>query len=943
MRYRYIRMCSRVVCLSLLLLQIVSFAHGQCSVPTNLALQQRSPVFLGFNNFFKYPHAKNTKELSFDWYEDRLLYCPGGTLSMSIAGQPDVSLNPVDSDPYLLPPVVRCLSGDKFILQSENGYEQKVSLDQFKCSEYPVAISYYHFEGNSPKQCSNLNGNIGVIVNLGFVIDAPAEKSLAVIQLCYEDARATTIWSHHILSPAASGRVVFKTSKNDAIRWDFEPGHVFEGLKMKKLYKACEEAEAFGRLLKDPVMEQLELKDYYGNQITDERLLQPSQIEELKDELKVAVERYIYWNTTNHADNTMLVKGHLAPRADFFYLVEERSTFFFSNALPMWHTINGGHWLEMEKWVRKLANKKECFLDVWTGGLRTMKIHGKLINLGQRLTERKMGASASVIPVVPVPEILFKIVRCQALNEAIVFLAINDPLLELDGMDAEEHIHCIKDYQLCRLLKAHWYLPDNTRKGFTYCCEYHDFINHPVAQEISIPIEQMPPDVQPLIRDASDLLRVKRNIHLTSVARTPDMAVMLSSRLAILILLAAAHCGICAEAKCRIDLNKDVTASSPLFLSIGSLEPIYPERSSPQLLTFNSGQKHLLYCPGGQITRFERTTNSSTELAKCLDGKSFSSVPYHNLEYSFDQVACSKNPSPVTRSNNRHKCSSDGVLVEIGYQVKDSGFQRTIQVCHSRNLATTSWAHSTIRGAIGGSKVFRDAGAPTFSKGQFFENVVMNKVYPRNHQVATFANIFNQDKSLVERYLPSTGPSKNYLVRGHLVARADQFYYAEQYSTYSYLNVLPMWQSVNNGNWKSVESMVRRTASVIGDLEVYTGGLGILQLSGKEIYLSHDRHDSLKLLVPVPKLLFKLAYSPTLHQALVFVTVNNPYLTDSDIRSNDLRICRQEHQSCRSTQFDKTNEGFTYCCLHEDFVSSDAANLLTLPLTLRNVAPLRLY
>ncbi|OXU27162.1 hypothetical protein TSAR_016206 [Trichomalopsis sarcophagae] len=882
-------MYSRVVCSSLLLLRIVSFAHAQCSVPTNVALHQRSPVFLGFDNFFKYPNAKSTKVLSFDWYEDRLLYCPGGILGMTITGQPDVSLNPVDSDPYLLPPVVRCLAGDKFILQTENGYEQKVTLDQFKCSEYPVAISYYHFEGNSPKQCSNVNGNIGVIVNLGFVIDAPAEKSLAVIQVCYEDARATTIWSHHILSPAATGRVVFKTSKNEPIRWDFKPGHVFEGLKMKNVYKACEEAEAFGRLLKGPVMEQLEFKDYYGNPITDERLLQPSQIEELNGELKVAVERYIYWNTTNHADNTMLVKGHLAPRADFFYLVEERSTFFFSNALPMWHTINGGHWVEMEKWLRELANKKECFLDVWTGGLRTMKIHGKLVNLGQRFTDRNMGPSASVIPVVPVPEILFKIVRCQALNEAIVFLTINDPLLELDGMDAEEPIHCIKDYQLCRQLKAHWYLPDNTRRGFTYCCEYHDFISHPLAQEISIPIEHMP------------------------------------------------------EAKCTIDLNKDVTASSPLFLSIGSLEPIYPERSSPQLLTFNSGQKHLLYCPGGQITRFDHTTNSSTELSKCLDGKSFSSVPYHNLEYSFDQVACSKNPSPVTRSNSRHKCSSDGVLVEIGYQVKDSGFQRTIQVCHSRNLATTSWAHSTIRGAIGGSKVFRDAGAPTFSKGQFFENVVMNKVYPRNHQVATFANIFNQDKSLVERYLPSTGLSKNYLVRGHLVARADQLYYAEQYSTYSYLNVLPMWQSVNNGNWKSVESTVRRTASVIGDLEVYTGGLGILQLSGKEIYLSHDRHDSSKLLVPVPKLLFKLAYSPTLHQALVFVTVNNPYLTDSDIRSNDLRICRQEHQSCRSTQFDKTNEGFTYCCLHEDFVSSDAAKLLNLPLTLRNVAPLRLY
>lgn len=160
------------------------------------------------------------------------------------------------------------------------------------------------------------------------------------------------------------------------------------------------------------------------------------------------------------------------------------------------------------------------------------------------------------------------------------------------------------------------------------------------------------------------------------------------------------------------------------------------------------------------INRFNQTTNSSSELSKCLDGKSFSSVPYHNLEYTFDQVACSKGPSPVTKSDSRQKCGSDdGVIVEIGYQVKDSGFRRTIQLCHSRNLATTSWAHSTIHAAISASKsaAIKAAGTPTFSKGQFFENVVMNKVYPQSHQVATFAKIFNQNKNLVDRYLPLTG------------------------------------------------------------------------------------------------------------------------------------------------------------------------------------------
>lgn len=66
---------------------------------------------------------------------------------------------------------------------------------------------------------------------------------------------------------------------------------------MKKIYKACEETEVFNRLLRDFVRESLQFKDYYGNPIYDERLLQPNQIEELKAELKDTVERYIYWNS----------------------------------------------------------------------------------------------------------------------------------------------------------------------------------------------------------------------------------------------------------------------------------------------------------------------------------------------------------------------------------------------------------------------------------------------------------------------------------------------------------------------------------------------------------------------------------------------------------------------------------------------------------------------
>ena len=153
-----------------------------------------------------------------------------------------------------------------------------------------------------------------------------------------------------------------------------------------------------------------------------------------------------------------------------------------------------------------------------------------------------------------------------------------------------------------------------------------------------------------------------------------------------------------------------------------------------------------------------------------------------------------------------------------------------------------------------------------------------------------------------------------------------------------------MWQSINNGNWKSVESTVRRLASLGGDLDVWTGGIDTLRLEGRQIHLARDKKNNSKWLVPVPKLLFKLVQNRGKNEALAFVTANNPYLDDGKSLPNDYKICK-EYAVCgeKFPNFKKAFEGYTYCCRHEDFFKSNKVRALKLPVDLGNAKPMTLH
>jgi len=131
--------------------------------------------------------------------------------------------------------------------------------------------------------------------------------------------------------------------------------------------------------------------------------------------------------------------------------------------------------------------------------------------------------------------------------------------------------------------------------------------------------------------------------------------------------------------------------------------------------------------------------------------------------------------------------------------------------------------------------------------------------------------------------------SLQFLSRGHLVAKADFVYGAQQRSTFWFLNVAPQWQTFNGGNWNSLEISIRNFAdSCHLDLDVYTGVHGqmtMTDINGEQqpIYLHPENA-----VIPVPKFYWKVIYDPLSKRGTAFVGLNDPFIT---LVTDDVYLC----------------------------------------------------
>ncbi|XP_023318433.1 uncharacterized protein LOC106656884 [Trichogramma pretiosum] len=149
-------------------------------------------------------------------------------------------------------------------------------------------------------------------------------------------------------------------------------------------------------------------------------------------------------------------------------------------------------------------------------------------------------------------------------------------------------------------------------------------------------------------------------------------------------------------------------------------------------------------------------------------------------------------------------------------------------------------------------------------------------------------------------------------------------YVPEGLATYTYINTVPQWNSINQHNWEIMESYVRNMATTLHkDLTVITGSYKRLHYPDektpkipKNVYLYYDKHGPQ---CPVPLATYKIVVDPTTKKGLVFVTSNDPYLLSTDI-TPEYRICTETLKLDDLAFKTIIKHGYSYVCSVKAFL-----------------------
>ncbi|XP_044262104.1 uncharacterized protein LOC123009693 [Tribolium madens] len=139
--------------------------------------------------------------------------------------------------------------------------------------------------------------------------------------------------------------------------------------------------------------------------------------------------------------------------------------------------------------------------------------------------------------------------------------------------------------------------------------------------------------------------------------------------------------------------------------------------------------------------------------------------------------------------------------------------------------------------------------------------------------------------------------------RGHLAPKADFGIKVEKDMTHFYVNAAPQWSDLNQGEWRVIESEVRKHAQ--HDWIIYTGTLGKLG-----VLKSRPKK---QLEVIIPKYFFKIVIQPNsiLPSSLVFIGKNDIFKKGKIDHELYIRCIK----SCDiNTYFKNKKFLFSFCC-----------------------------
>ncbi|XP_041968665.1 uncharacterized protein LOC121725679 [Aricia agestis] len=162
-----------------------------------------------------------------------------------------------------------------------------------------------------------------------------------------------------------------------------------------------------------------------------------------------------------------LSRGHLAARADFPLVAEQRASFHYVNTAPQWQRGNAGDWAALEEALRRRVHSSGAPVTVYTGtwGVSTLP------DARGQDTELYLDVDTNNNGVVPVPLYFYKVVHDEANRTAVAFISINSSYYNSSRVD--ELTFCA---DVCDENPQYRWLRWRPRDGtHSFCCTYQDF------------------------------------------------------------------------------------------------------------------------------------------------------------------------------------------------------------------------------------------------------------------------------------------------------------------------------------------------------------------------------------------------------------------------------------------------------------------------------------
>ncbi|CAO1440565.1 unnamed protein product [Diamesa hyperborea] len=321
-------------------------------------------------------------------------------------------------------------------------------------------------------------------------------------------------------------------------------------------------------------------------------------------------------------------------------------------------------------------------------------------------------------------------------------------------------------------------------------------------------------------------------------------------------------------------------------------------------LDFKTGASAMIACTSDSKLNFMTFNEKASSTIFCVDGKTFN---IDNQKANVEEFNECKTLISGSVVNRNEVCGKTGTKLSIGFQLSDGkGFVNFIDVCYNKKTASTIYTKHTVNGKAIKNAMKCNTRPSTFKTAEVPSFITPATSFTKAAQKIRLTKSLLGDKKLAQEYMTTT-----FLSRGHLTPDGDGVFISWQMATYYYVNTVPQWQSINNGNWKTIEGAVRRKAGQLkSDCLIFTGAHDILVLNHKPITL-HDNG------IEVPLWTWKIIKVPSKNSGIAFVTLNNPFQT-----FKPTPLCKD---ICKETKWDKSNfkdvsKGFTICCKISDLM-----------------------